>query len=282
MAAPQSIPNLSRIAHDYDAMLCDAWGVIHNGVSLFSGIEEALVRFRRSCGPVVILTNAPRRAEIIPPQLDRLGLSREAYDAVVTSGDATRAQIEARAGQKAFRLGPEKDASLYEGLDVEFSPLEDADYIICTGLVDDQTETPDAYRDMLSEAAKAGAPPMICANPDIVVNWGGRTVYCAGALAEIYAEAGGVVAFSGKPHPPIYALARRAVADARGGAPASRLLAVGDGLETDIRGANNENVDALFIHGAGGVHRGEAACAIADLLDEKGLTVRGVASELAW
>lgn len=247
------ITHFAALAARYDALLCDAWGVIHNGVTLFDGAAEALTRFRAECGPVIILTNAPRPSRIIPAQLDRLGLPRSAYDRVVTSGDATRAEIARRAPAPAFRLGPEKDDPLYEGVDVVFAPLEAAEFIICTGLADDQTETPETYRPLLERAAARGLP-MICANPDIVVRWGGRLVYCAGALAEIYKQLGGDVIYGGKPHGAIYELALAEIDKVRGDAVERRkVLAVGDGLTTDIAGANAQGIDAVFIAGAGGV-----------------------------
>ena len=250
------ISGLSAVASRYDAVLCDAWGVIHNGVTLFEHVEEAMVEFRRSQGPLVILTNAPRPSSIIPAQLDRLGLSSEAYDDVVTSGDATQAEIKKRSGRLAFRLGPDKDDALYEGTDTVFAPLEEADFIVCTGLKDDQREQPEVYRPMLKEAAGRGVE-MICANPDIVVNWGGRIVYCAGALAEIFADEGGKVVFGGKPHGPIYDVAFERILSAAGrNIPREKILVIGDGLATDIRGANNHNLDVLFISGEGGIHDG--------------------------
>ncbi len=238
-------------------MLCDAWGVIHNGVELMPGAEEALIKFREICGPVIILTNAPRPASIIPAQLDRLGLSRDAYDAIVTSGDATRAEIARRLPAPAYRIGPDKDDPLFDGLDINFVHLEAAGFIVCTGMVNDHTDEPEDYRDVLRRAAATGLE-MVCANPDIVVNWGGRMIWCAGALAEIYEQLGGAVVYGGKPHAPIYELAFAAVDHARGETTnASRILAVGDGLNTDILGANRAGVDALLVTGSGGIHNGE-------------------------
>ena len=264
-------------------MLCDAWGVIHNGVELFPGAAEAMVRFREGGGAIVILTNAPRPSSIIPAQLDRLGLPCEAYDCVVTSGDATRAEIERRLPAPAYRIGPEKDDPLFEGMAIEFAPLETAKFIICTGLEDDHREAPEDYQDILSRAAARNLP-MICANPDIVVNWGGRMIWCAGALAEIYAGLGGEVVYGGKPHAPIYRLAMAAIADKRGGAADKpRILAIGDGLKTDIAGANKEGVDALFVAGDGGIHTGGAdAQSISTRLDEAGVHVIGVTRALKW
>lgn len=256
---PPFIKSFATLAENYDALLCDAWGVIHDGRALFPGAEEALLEFRRRRGPVIVLTNAPRPNPIIPPQLDRLGLSREAYDAVVTSGDATRAEIEKRGGLRAYRIGPEKDDPLFEGLAVPFAPLDEAEYVICTGLADDQRQTPDDYRPVLLDAVARGLD-MICANPDIVVRWGGRLVWCAGALAEIYERAGGHVIYGGKPHRPIYDLALGRIAEIAGHAvAAARIVAVGDGAATDIKGAFDYGIDAVLVAGDGGVHSGPAS-----------------------
>jgi len=281
-----SLPLLTKFApfaQDYDALLCDAWGVIHNGVTLTPGIEGALTRFRAERGPVIILTNAPRPSAIIPPQLDRLGLSRNSYDAVVTSGDATHAAIEGFLPAPAFRLGPEKDDALYCDLDITFATIDSAEFIVCTGLFDDQQEQPDEYRDLLKVAAGRKIP-MVCANPDIVVNWGGRIVYCAGALAEIYAELGGDVIYGGKPHRPIYDLAMKEIEKAAGiRIPKSRVLAVGDSIKTDIGGANAQGIDALLVAGANGIH-GEVTTeeSILTALEEAGAQAAAAMETLTW
>lgn len=283
MKTPRFIRRLSDIAERYDALLCDAWGVIHNGVSVFPGVEEALTQFRRARGPVVILTNAPRPNAIIPPQLDRIGLPRAAYDGVVTSGDATRAAIAAARPARAFRLGPDKDDALYDGIAVSFAPLSEAGFIVCTGLVDDARETPDDYADLLRGAAARGLP-MICANPDIVVRWGDRLIYCAGALAQLYEILGGAVIYGGKPHGPIYDLAfDRLKAAAPRSIERRRVLVVGDGVATDIAGANRQGLDALYIAGEGGVHEGAAdAASIAHSLEAAGVHAEFAAAELQW
>lgn len=274
MSIPQPISGIRELASDYDAMLCDAWGVIHDGVNLLPGAEAALVNFRKTRGPVVILTNAPRPSSIIPAQLDRLGFSREAYDAVVTSGDATRDEILQRLPAPAYRIGPEKDDPLFDGLGINFVALEAAGFIICTGPVDDQTDAPEDYRGVLERAAARGLE-MVCANPDIVVNWGGRIIWCAGAIAELYEKLGGVAVYGGKPHAPIYRLAFDAVARTHG-APidAARILAVGDGLKTDILGANRAGIDALLVTGEGGIHNGSA--------EQAGVGVIGAMEGLRW
>ncbi len=283
MLAPRFIDGLQEIASGYDALLCDAWGVIHDGVRLFPGVEEALTEFRRARGPVLVLTNAPRPSAVIPGQLDRIGLARAAYDGVVTSGDATRAAIAAMLPRPAFKLGPEKDDGLYDGLDVSFAPLEAAAFIICTGLFDDQRESPADYQGLLERAA-ARKLPMICANPDIVVRWGGRLVYCAGALAEIYEKLGATVIYGGKPHAPIYEVALKTLSERAGRQiERSRVLAVGDGLKTDIAGANAQGIDALYVAGEGGVHHGAADdAAIAAALGKEGAHAAYAARGLIW
>ncbi len=282
MSKAEFISSIHRLAPNYDALLCDAWGVIHNGVDLFPGVGEALTRFRQTRGPVVILTNAPRPSSIIPAQLDRIGLGRDAYDAVVTSGDATRAAIAACLAAPAFRLGPRDDDPLFEGLDIEFAPFEEAAFIVCTGFSDDIGEAPEDYRDLLERATARGLP-MICANPDIIVNWGGRIMWCAGAIAEIYEALGGAVTYGGKPHAPIYDEAFRAVERLRPGTARARILAVGDGLGTDIKGANDQGLDAVFITGAGGVHNGgrDQAAALKSL-EAAGARAVAVAETLQW
>ncbi|MFQ5564419.1 MAG: TIGR01459 family HAD-type hydrolase [Parvularculaceae bacterium] len=287
IAKPVStLPKINRLellSARYDALLCDAWGVIHDGVELFSGAAEAMIRFRDVSGPVIILTNAPRPSTIIPGQLDRLGLPRSAYDDVVTSGDATRAEIERRVPGPAYRLGPDKDDPLYHGLDIEFAPLGEARFIVCTGLVDDDSETPEDYRGLLEQAA-ARRLPMICANPDTVVRWGGRLVYCAGALGEIYAALGGEVIYGGKPYAPIYDLATKRIETISGAKPdPRRVLAIGDGLATDIAGANAHGIDAVFVAGAGGVHDGGLdAELIRKKMDAAGVTAIGIMEALRW
>lgn len=283
MTAIRFIDGLSEIAGDYDALLCDAWGVIHNGRALLPGAADAMVRFREARGPIVILTNAPKPAEVIPPQLDALQLPRAAWDGIVTSGDSTRAEIERFLPEPAYRIGPPFDDPLFESMAIEFVGLEDAGFIVCTGLDDGFTEEPEQYRGKLGAAAERGLP-MVCANPDIQVNWGGRLMWCAGALAEIFESFGGQVVYGGKPYPAIYRLAEAAVEKARvAGASPPRLLAVGDGLNTDILGANNAGIDALLIVGDGGLHVGASEKqGLIDKITRGGLRVTAVMEGLKW
>ena len=255
---PDAIPGLSAIADRYDTLLCDVWGVIHNGAARFDEACEALVRFGRERGPVVLISNAPRPHADVEPQLAALDVPREAWSGFVTSGDVTREELARRAPGPAWRIGPDRDAPLFEGLPLAFAGPGEAAFVACSGLVDDETETADDYREALSLAAGRGLP-MICANPDRMVQRGDRLIPCAGALADLYAALGGEVVMAGKPHAPIY---DRALAEAARllGRPVdrARVLAVGDGLSTDVAGANAQGLPLLFI--AAGVHA-------ADLMD---------------
>lgn len=280
---PVYLTSFAEIADRYDALLCDAWGVIHNGVTVTPGVDEALSRFRETRGPVIILTNAPKPSSIIPAQLDRLGLSRTAYDGVVTSGDATRAAIAKFLPAPAFRLGPDYDDILYEGLNLTWASLDEADFIVCTGLEERHLNDPQAHRPLLEKAA-ARALPMICANPDTVVNYGGRMLVCAGALAEIYAALGGDVIYGGKPHAMIYDTAMGEI-ERLAGAPVERgrTLAVGDSVATDIAGANANGFDAMLITGAGGVNDGLIDTkGVSALLEERGAHAAAIMEALVW
>ncbi len=245
------INGLAEVADRYDSILCDIWGVVHNGRAAFPQAVDALVQFRARGGRVVLITNAPRPKDVIFPQLDRLGVPRDAYDDIVTSGDATRAELALRAPGPFFKLGPDKDLGLWEDLTLNFTALEDARFIACTGLVDDLTETPDDYHDLLARAAALGLD-MICANPDIVVQFGDRLIYCAGALAELYERLGGRVVMAGKPFAAIYRLAFGRLAELAGPIEPGRVLAVGDGVKTDVKGAAQAGLDCLFV--ATGIH----------------------------
>jgi HAD superfamily hydrolase (TIGR01459 family) len=240
------VEGLKALVGEFDALICDVWGVLHNGVRAFPAAVDAIRRFRRE-GPVVLVTNAPRPTPSVRPQLRALGVSDDSYDAIVTSGDVTRGLIAARPGVKIFHIGSPRQLPFYEGLDVAFVAEAEAELVSCTGLVDDETETPEDYRELLQRFV-ARRLPMVCANPDIVVEHGNKLIFCAGALARLYEDLGGEAILAGKPHAPIYDAARAQIAG-RGG---TRPLAVGDGLGTDIRGAVDNGLPALFV--TGGIH----------------------------
>ncbi len=283
---PSSISGISRrvealaeVSTGYDALFCDVWGVVHNGERKHPAAEVALTAARGAGAKVVLLTNSPRPSASVVSQLDALEFSRDAYDAVVTSGDATRALIAATGGP-VFHLGPARDIELFDGLGVARVDEADAAVVVATGLYDDESETPADYGDLLSRLHSRGLP-MICANPDIVVHRGDRLIYCAGALAQGYAALGATVHLAGKPHRPIYDVATRVA----GMSDRARILAIGDGLMTDIKGANEFGVDVLLI--TDGVHGdefggpGPDAAAVARVLAKRGLDARYFMAALA-
>ena len=234
----------------YPIWLCDIWGVVHNGVAHFPHALDALQRHRGSGGLVVLLTNAPRSAARVAAHLAHLGVTKDHYDLIVTSGDVTHELMKPYDGHRIYYLGPERDLAVLDDLSIEKSSPQQAEAILCVGLVRDDTETPEDYAGLLSELARRRLP-MICANPDKVVRRGSRLVYCAGALAERYAALGGSVSMAGKPYGPIYDLALEQVAKARGSARIHDILAIGDGPETDIKGAADYGLDIVLI--AGGI-----------------------------
>jgi HAD superfamily hydrolase (TIGR01459 family) len=244
------LPSIASLVPLADAWLSDVWGVIHNGRAAYPQAVDACIRFRAGGGTVVLVTNAPRPEAAVAEMLDRLGVARGAWDAIVTSGDVTRELIRPLADRPIFHLGPERDRGIFDGLPVRFVRAQQAEAVVCSGLFDDDTETPEDYRLML-EAFRARSVPMICANPDLVVERGERLVYCAGAIADAYEKIGGEVAYAGKPHAPIYDRAFEVFARILGAAvPKDRILAIGDGLKTDVKGAGDAGLRCLFIASA--------------------------------
>ena len=246
---------LSDLVDGVEVILSDIWGVVHNGLESFPEACEALHTYRQRGGTVILITNAPRPANSVQRQLRKLGVADETYDAIVSSGDLTRNFVADHPGKKMFWIGPDRDSSIHRGLDAVMAPLEQADYIVCTGLFDDETESAEDYRAMMLQALEHKLP-LICANPDIVVERGDRLIYCAGAIAELYRELGGEAIFYGKPHRPIYERAM-ALATERRGRPTSldRVLAIGDSVRTDLTGALGFGIDCLFL--TRGIHSEE-------------------------
>jgi len=251
----KSIVSIDDIADRYDAVLCDVWGVVHNGRQAYPAACAALQRLRNAGKHVILITNVPKPRGPIPSQLDRAGVPRDAWDAIVTSGDAIREELATRAPGPMFKIGPDDyDRTLWEGLGLAQAPLSDAAFFAISGLNRDD-ETPEDYADVLTQA-RARDLDFICANPDIVVQHGNRMIWCAGAIARDYEAIGGKVIMAGKPFPPIYDLARKELKQIAGrDVEASRILCIGDGVVTDIAGANAQGLDSLFI--AAGIH-GEA------------------------
>ena len=286
---PRLISGLSEIAPHHDALICDVWGVVHDGRRHHPAAAEALYRFKEKHGPVVLLTNAPRVPAEFAIQCSSYGLPPDCYDAIVSSGGAARDELARRSATSTlplYYIGPDRDLPMIAGLDIRRAPIEEAEVILAIGLRDDMTETPDMYADELN-ALSARRLTMLCANPDLVVHRGERLLYCAGSLARAYEALGAEVLYYGKPHRPIYdaALAAADAAANTAGRPRpQRPLAVGDGLLTDIKGANDAGLEALFI--ADGVHGEDTqpytAEHMKDLFARFGAQARAVTRALRW
>ncbi|WP_411033247.1 TIGR01459 family HAD-type hydrolase [Shinella sp. BYT-45] len=249
----QRIQSFGDIASLYDVVLCDVWGVLHNGVEAFSQASEALAAARAAGLTVVLITNSPRPHPGVKVQIRGLGVLDEAYDRIVTSGDVTRALI-AEGPREIYFIGAEKDLPLLGGLDVEPVGLDEAGIAVCAGLREDEAETVEDYRGELARLA-ARKLPFICANPDLVVERGHRLIPCAGALAALYGELGGTTQIAGKPNRPIYERSLAEAHEVRGAFDLSRVIAIGDGMPTDVRGAEAFGLDVLYI--SGGIHAKE-------------------------
>jgi HAD superfamily hydrolase (TIGR01459 family) len=280
---PRILSGFSEIAPDYDAAICDVWGVLHDGRRPFLAAADALRRFRAERGPVVLLSNAPRLAVGVEEQFDQIGVPRDFYDGIVTSGSAARAALLARSADgrtlNLFFLGPPRDNPLFHGLRVRLAPAGEAEAVLCTGFWDDETETPEDYRPML-EGFRARNLPFLCANPDLVVQRGDKLIPCAGAIAQLYEKLGGTAIYYGKPHAAVF---EAALAQARMKGAGVRPIMIGDGLQTDILGANRMGWDALFV--AGGIHSTETggdSATLAEFLRGRDFSVQAAIQALRW
>ncbi len=241
------LDGFSACSAGYDVVLCDIWGVLHNGIQAYASASDALTRYRHQGGRVILVSNAPRPAEDVVGLLDNLGVARSAYDGIVTSGDVTRSMLSAGTWKRYFWLGPQRDGGLFAGIPLQSASLEDADVIVCTGLFDDRTETAENYREFLVEARTLNRP-FLCANPDILVERGGELIYCAGAIAALYESLGGETLYSGKPYRPIYTAALEVAASFLHRVPdLSRTLMIGDAIKTDVAGATAMGCASLFV-----------------------------------
>lgn len=249
------ITALSKVSADYDALFVDLWGCVHNGVAAMPAAVQALQDYRKTGGKVVLVTNSPRPRAGVFKQLGHFGVPEDAYDAIATSGDSARsAMYRGVVGEAVWHLGPVTDSRFFDPLDIIDNPtqitrvpLAEATGIVCTGPFDAQAE-PETWRLELEIALKAGLK-LLCANPDIIVDRGEVREWCAGAVAKMYSEMGGTSLYFGKPHAPIYDLARRRLHKLGNAIPDARILAIGDGILTDVQGAIDEGIDSLFISG---------------------------------
>ncbi len=293
-APPRFVHGVGEMAQHYDVILCDVWGVVHNGVTHFSNATDALSRFRDKGGTVILLTNAPRPRQRVAAFLDGLGVPHAAYDGIVTSGDVTVSLILERGDLPLAHIGPAQDVSLFAeaerlaGKPLRLTPIEEAAYVVCIGLNDAERETPADYEPRL-RLVRVRDLEFICANPDIVVEVGERLVYCAGALAEAYMEMGGKVTQAGKPYPAIYERALALAAQLRGGKlDRSRILAIGDSAQTDIKGAQDQGLATLFV--TSGIHRAELhresaaldAAALRQFVEGTGVAPMAAIAEFVW
>jgi HAD superfamily hydrolase (TIGR01459 family) len=247
------VTGLAEISRNRKAWLCDVWGVLHDGLTVFPSALEACRTFKRLGGEVILISNSPRTSAPVLDHLHSLGVGKDCFDALVTSGDVTRSFVEAYSAEAVFHLGPERDKCLFEGLNVNFAPAATAAAVVCTGLFDEDNETAEDYDALLGSFAARGAP-MICANPDLVVERGDRLLPCAGLLAQRYEALGQTVIQAGKPYRPIYEAAMRKLSKPL---PGPALLCIGDGVNTDIKGACAQGIDSIYI--ASRVNLGEAA-----------------------
>jgi len=277
------------VSSDYRAVFCDIWGVIHNGKQHFPDAYEALKRFKRDYGPVILISNSPRPRDSVQLQLSGLGIDNDGYSAIITSGDATRIYLQKLAPLgPALMIGDPRENSLYDGLGLDLTATaENAAFISCTSPYNDDTDKPEDYIELLKPCAARGLT-MVCANPDKVVQKGDRIIYCAGSIADVYESLGGKVIMAGKPYAPIYELCYQALAELGCDAQSDEILAIGDGLPTDVLGANAQNLDLIFI--AAGIHALEATnergildpLRLQAMLDHEGAKAKYVAPALSW
>lgn len=295
-AAAAPVPTLrgfAEVAESFDLVLCDVWGVLHDGRIGHKAAGEALIRYRRLPGErprrVILVSNAPRPWRGVQTILDGYGVPREAYDAILTSGDLTHELLAQHPGERVYHLGPDRDRPIYDGLDLALVEAAEAQRVVCTGLFDDDTETAEDYREALADF-RAREIPMICANPDLVVERNRQLIPCAGVIAAAYAEIGGEVVYAGKPYRPVYdaALAKAGALDGLPAPDLARVVAVGDAIRTDIAGASAAGIASILV--ARGIHAEELGVTaehhslgdVADWLSRQPVTPDAVIERLTW
>ena len=286
-AQPQIVATLRELGAEFDVVLCDVWGVLHNGVRSYAEAADALRRLRTGGTTVVLISNAPRPHHVVETQLRELGVPREAYDEFVTSGDLTREVVASRPGVPLQHIGPARDFRLFDGLDAPRLGAAEAQYILCTGPMPENVRSAEHFRDGFVAAVGRGLE-FVCANPDLVVERGDELLLCAGSLASLYEGLGGKVLWAGKPHRPIYELALSKAARRRGATiDARRVLAIGDAPRTDIAGARAIGAASLLV--AKGIHARELmpqgvveAAAVERMFAEAASVPDAVIDQLRW
>ena len=240
----KKLNNLSEVCGLYDAFIVDLWGVMHNGINLNSGAIEAIENLNKYKKRITFLSNAPRPNESVIKFLRKLKMDEKYFKYVLTSGEAAAKSLrEGKFGIKFFHLGPERDMPMFTGLEKNKSSIEKSDFILCTGLFDEHEDDLNYYKELLKDYT---SKKIVCTNPDLIVHRGSKEELCAGSVAEVFKSLGGKVVYFGKPYKEVYDLCLK---------KNERTLVIGDNLNTDIKGANNLNLDSLFI--TGGVHRSE-------------------------
>jgi HAD superfamily hydrolase (TIGR01459 family) len=276
------LASIAELAATSDAWIVDIWGVMHNGVRVHQAAAEACRAFRALGGTVVLLSNAPRPFQAVVVHMASLAVPVDAYDAGVTSGDVARDMLKRWQGRRLLHIGPERDQPLRDGLDFALAPAAEAEVVLCSGLYNDDTETPADYAEALDALAARGVP-MICANPDILVERGDKLIYCAGALAHNYAAKGGEVHYAGKPHLPVYERTLNEIGRLRGQRiEKARVLAIGDGVETDLAGAHAAGLRSVFVASPIFAPDGLSAEVLADLFAGRPLAPVAAMTGLAW
>lgn len=274
---------MKQLSQKHAVWFCDIWGVVHNGYTVFASTVAALVQHRKAGGVVILVSNSPRSRAGIIAQLDEIGVARAAYDDAVTSGDVTQTLMRNVPGGKIHHLGPERDLSLFADQPVERVALEQATAVVCSGLVHDDRETPDDYEQLLRQM-RARDLPMICANPDKLARKGDVLFYCAGSIAEKYSGMGGTVSTAGKPYDPIYEMAEQKAATFLGRSISREdVLAIGDGPETDIRGAANRGYACVYVSGGVRGHTEDMEAEVAEVLSHApGANIVLAVPHLTW
>ena len=275
----KEVNNFSEISNQYNALICDIWGVIHNGQELFPGISECLLNFKKLNNVVILLSNAPRPSSYVSSVLDKFGFKDECYDGIITSGDLTKKSLNEKIfGENCYHIGPERDLNIFEGTNVNRVDFNNSDFIFVTGLFNDEIEDENDYLDLLN-SAREREMTLVCANPDLLVQRGDKLIPCAGLISKTYEEMGGKVVNIGKPFSPIFKEAIEMVKK-NSKFDEHKILVVGDGLETDIKGANSIGLDSILV--LGGLFSNNTKDKILESIENKGIYPNFFINEFSW